>query len=108
VGEQTEQSPPLRVRFVRDLLQISDHTVVDWCRLGILDERDSKPRRISLPSVLRTMKALDEIRAAGRDRDLTSAVLNKLEFTELGEDECFRKSLAQAKRRERGEWPDGF
>lgn len=106
--EQIEESPPLRVRFVRDLLEVSDHTVVDWSKLGILEERESNPRRISLLSVLLTKRALDEIRAAGRDRDLTSAVLNKLELEELKEGARFRKSLAQAKRGQRGEWPKGF
>lgn len=108
VREQIEESPPLRVRFVRDLLDISDHTVVDWSKLGILEERESNPRRISLLSVLMAKRALDDLRAAGRDRDLTAAVLNKLERDELGEDARFRKSLAQAKRGERGEWPEGF
>jgi hypothetical protein len=108
VKEQIEGSPPLRVRFVRDLLEISDHTVVDWSKLGILEERDSKPRRISLLSVLMTKRALDDVRAAGRNRDLTSAVLNKLELEELREDRRFGESLAQAKRGQRGEWPEGF
>lgn len=108
VKEQTEEWRPVRVLFVSDLLGVSDHTVADWCARGILEERGSNPRRISLPSVLRAKDALDEIRAAGRDRDFTSAVLNKLELDELKEDERFRRSLAQAKRGERGEWPEGF
>ena len=108
VREQIEGSPPLRMRFVRDLLDISDHTVVDWSKLGILEERASKPRRFSLLSVLNTKRALEEVRAGGRDRDLTSAVLSKLELDELREDGRFRKSLDQAKRGQRGEWPKGF
>jgi hypothetical protein len=108
VREQAEESPPVRVRLVSDLLDVSDHTIADWCKRGILEERSSNPRRVSLLSLLRTMEALKEVRAAGRGRDLTSAVLNKLELEELSEDARFRRSLAQAKRGERGEWPEGF
>jgi hypothetical protein len=106
--EQAEESRPLRVRLVRDLLGVSDHTVTDWCSLGILEERGDRPRRVSLPSVLRAKEAIDAIRSAGQDRNLTSAVMNRLELDELREDQRFRDSLAQAKRGERGEWPKGF
>jgi hypothetical protein len=61
-----------------------------------------------LDSVLTAREALEEIRAAGQDRDLTAALLNRLELDELREDARFRSSLAQAKRGERGEWPEGF
>ena len=53
-------------------------------------------------------EVLEEIRVAGQDRDLTAALLNKLELDELREDKRFRSSLEQAKRGERGEWPAGF
>lgn len=108
VKQQAEESRPIRVRFAGSLLDVSDHTVVDWCRRGILVERETHPRRVSLESVLKAKNILDEIRAAGRSRDLTSAILNKLELDELKGDQRFRTSLAQAKRGERGEWPAGF
>lgn len=107
-NQQVEESAPIRVRFAKALLGVSDHTITEWCRQGILELREDHPKRISLGSVLRTRGVLEEIRAAGRNRDFTSALLNKLELEELNEDERFRTSLAQAKRGERGEWPEGF
>ena len=106
--EQVKEFPPIRVRSARDLLEVSDHTIDVWCRLGILELRAKRPKRVSLDSVLTAREALEEIRAAGQDRDLTAALLNKLELDKLQEDARFRSSLAQAKRGERGEWPEGF
>jgi hypothetical protein len=106
--EQVRAFPPIRVRSAQELLQVSDHTIDVWCQQGILELRNRKPKRVSLDSVLVAREALEEIRAAGQNRDLTAALLNKLELDELRENERFRSSLAQAKRGERGEWPDGF
>jgi hypothetical protein len=106
--EQVKEFPPIRVRSAQDLLDVSDHTIDVWCRQGILELRAERPKRVSLDSVLTAREALEEIRAAGQDRDLTAALLNKLELDELREDARFRASLAQAKRGERGEWPEGF
>jgi hypothetical protein len=106
--EQVKEFPPIRVRSAQDILEVSDHTIDVWCRRKILELRAERPKRVSLDSVLTAREALEEIRAAGQDRDLTAALLNKLELDELKEDARFRASLAQAKRGERGEWPDGF
>jgi hypothetical protein len=106
--EQVKAFPPIRVRSAKDLLQVSDHTIDVWCQRGILKLSARNPKRVSLDSVLVAREALEEIRTAGQDRDLTAALLNKLELEELREDEHFRSSLAQAKRGERGEWPEGF
>ena len=106
--EQVKEFPPIRIRSAQDLLQVSDHTIDVWCQRGILELSGKSPKRVSLGSVLVAREALEEIRAAGQDRDLTAALLNKLELDELRENERFRSSLAQAKRGERGEWPDGF
>jgi hypothetical protein len=106
--EQVKEFPPIRVRSAQDILEVSDHTIDVWCRRGILELRAERPKRVSLDSVLTAREALEEIRAAGQDRDLTAALLNKLELDELKEDARFRASLSQAKRGERGEWPEGF
>jgi len=100
---------PIRVLFARQLLGVSDRTIADWCRRGVLEEQpDSSPRRVTLVSVLRAKAAVDELRRAGRDRDLIGAVLNKLELDELRGSKRFRESLAQARRGKRGEWPPGW
>jgi hypothetical protein len=106
--EQVKAFPPIRIRSAQDLLQVSDHTIDAWCQRGILKLSGRSPKRVSLDSVLVAREALEEIRAAGQDRDLTAALLNRLELDELRENERFRTSLAQAKRGKRGAWPDGF
>lgn len=103
-----EQAEPIRVLYARQILGVSDRTVAEWCRRGVLEERPGSVRRATLTSILRAKQALDELRAAGRDRDLLSAVLNRLELDELRGNDRFRRSLAQAKRGERGEWPEGW
>lgn len=106
--EQVKTSPPIRIRSAQDLLRVSDHTIDIWCQRGILELSGKSPKRVSLDSVLVAREALEELRAAGQDRNLTAALLNKLELDELLENRRFRSSLAQAKRGERGEWPDGL
>lgn len=106
--EQVDEADPIRVLFARNLLKVSDQTIADWSRRGILEQRGDRPRRLSLGSVLQVKRALEELRAAGRKRDFASALLNRLELEELQDDKRFRTSLAQAKRGERGEWPEGF
>lgn len=103
-----EAADPIRVLFARQLLGVSDRTIADWCKRGVLQERPGSPRRVTLASVLGVKEVVDELRAAGRDRDLLSAVLNKLELDELQGNRRFRTSLEQAKRGEYGEWPEGF
>lgn len=103
-----EAADPIRVLFATQLLGVSDRTVADWCSRGILEERAGGVRRVTLASVLRAKEAIDELRAAGHDRDLISAVLNKLELDELRGNDRFVRSLEQAKRGEYGKWPEGY
>jgi hypothetical protein len=106
--EQLADAPPIRVSLVVPWLEVSDHTITTWCRRGILEELQSSPRRLSLISVVAVRSALDQLRQAGRDRDLTNALINRIELDELNKDQGFRESLEQAGRGERGEWPEDF
>jgi hypothetical protein len=100
-----DDSDPIRVLFAQQLLEVSGQTVREWIDKGVLESVGSSPVKVTLASVLEVKDIVDELRKHGKDRDLVSAVLNKLELEELGEDDRFLKSLEQMKRGERGKFP---
>lgn len=106
--DQLAEAPPIRVSLAQPLLRLSDNTIAEWAERGILEQRASHPRRLSLSSVVQTKLALEELRDAGVDRDLGGHVLARLEGEELSRSPRFRESLEQARRGKRGEWPKGF
>ena len=55
--------------------------------------------------LLRINELVNELRELGKDPDLVSAALNRLEIEALERDERFSESLEQMRRGERGEWP---
>jgi hypothetical protein len=100
-----DDADPVRVMIAEQLLQVSGQTVREWIEKGVLDAVEGSPTKVTLASVLETKDIVDELRELGQDRDLVSAVLNRLELEELEDDDRFRKSLEQMKRGERGELP---
>ncbi len=106
--DKISEADPIRVRHAQQILEVSAGTVTDWTRQGILEEEGSRPRRLSLASVLRTKGIVDELRELGQDQALVSVVLNRLELEELEQNDRFRESLEQMRRGERGEWPAGW
>jgi hypothetical protein len=106
--DQLTEAPPIRVSLAQPLLQLSDNTIAEWAERGILEQRASHPRRLSLSSVVQAKLVLEELREAGVDRDFAGLVLARLEGEELSRSPRFRESFEQARRGERGEWPKGF
>jgi hypothetical protein len=106
--DQLTEAPPIRVSLAQPLLRLSDNTIAEWVERGILEQRASHPRRLSLSSVVQTKLVLEELREAGVDRDLAGHVLARLEGEELSRSPRFRESLEQSRRGQRGEWPKGF
>lgn len=104
--DHVRRAEPIRVLHATQLLGVSEPTVNSWSERGVLEARPSRPRRVTLESVLRAKHAVDELRELGRDQDLVNAVLNKLEAAELAQNDRLRKSLEQMRQGERGEWPE--
>jgi hypothetical protein len=100
-----EDSDPVRILFAGQLLGVSGQTVREWIDKGVLEAVEGSPVKVTLVSVLAVKEIVEELRELGQDRDLVSAVLNKLELGELEGDDRFRGSLEQMKRGERGEFP---
>jgi hypothetical protein len=70
-------------------------------RAGILEDFAGSPQRVGLESLARAREIVRELREAGQDRDLMAAVMSRLEWEELQQDERFRESVGQMKRGER-------
>lgn len=102
------EADPIRVLHAQQLLGVSEQTVREWIAKGVLVDAGSSPQRVTLESVLKTKLVADELRELGRDRDLVSVVLNRIELEELQQNDRFLKSLEQMRRGERGEWPEGY
>ena len=99
--DHVRDATPIRVSHAENILGVSNQTVRSWIDLGILDGLQGSPRRVGLESVVRAKRIADELREQGRDRDLMSAVLSRLEALGLEQDKEFRKSVGQMRRRER-------
>ncbi len=94
-------SDPVTLSYAEQVLGVSNPTVRDWVRAGILEDFEGSPQRVGLESLARTRDIVRELREAGQNRDLMAAVMSRLEWEELQEDDRFRESVRQMKRGER-------
>lgn len=99
--EHLREADPIRVSHAQEILGVSNQTVRSWIDQGILDGFGGSPHRVGLESVVIAKRIADELRKQGRDRDLMSAVLSRLEGRALENDKEFRRSVGQMRRRER-------
>jgi hypothetical protein len=99
--EVVREADPIRISHAEEILEVSNQTVRSWIDEGILDDFGGSPQRVGLESVVRAKQIADELREDGRDRDLMSAVLSRLEGLALEKDKEFRKSVRETRRRVR-------
>lgn len=99
--EHVRDADPVRISHAQKLLDMSNQTVRSWIDEGILDGFGGSPQRVGLESVVRAKRIADELREEGRDRDLMTAVLSRLEALALEKDKEFRQSVGQMRRRQR-------
>jgi hypothetical protein len=92
---------PVTLRYAERVLGVSNPTIRDWVRAGLLEDFAGSPRRVGLESLARTREIVRELREAGQDRELMAAVMSRLEWEELQQDERFRESVEQMRRSER-------
>jgi DNA-binding transcriptional MerR regulator len=86
---------PVRLAIAADLLGVSLPTVRAWADEGVLEWRDSSPRRVSLDSVLRVRPIVRELKEMGQSRDLLAAVLARVEDETTLSDRGLQASLKQ-------------
>jgi hypothetical protein len=89
------------LRYAERVLGVSNPTVRDWVRAGILEDFEGSPQRVGLESLARARDIVRELREVGKSRDLMAAVMSRLELEELQEDDRFRESRRQMQRGER-------
>jgi hypothetical protein len=99
--QMVRASDPVTLSYAEQVLGVSNPTVRDWVRAGILEDFEGSPQRVGLESLARTRDIVRELREAGQNRDLMAAVMSRLEWEELQADERFRESARQMKRGER-------
>lgn len=92
---------PVTVSYAERVLGVSNPTIREWARTGILEDCAGSPKRVGLESLARAREIVRELREAGQDRDLMAALMSRLEWEELQADERFRESVGQMRRGER-------
>jgi hypothetical protein len=87
---------PVRVPIAARILLVSDKTVRAWVEEGLLTSRAAQPRLLVDAERLHTvLRFLDDLRAAGQDRDFRDDLWNKLQDEALLDRDDLTESLSQ-------------
>jgi hypothetical protein len=87
---------PVRVPIAARILLVSDKTVRAWAEDGLLTSRAVRPRRLLDAERLHTvLRFLDDLRAAGQDRDFRDNLWIRLQDEALLDRADLAESLAQ-------------
>jgi hypothetical protein len=87
---------PVRVPIAARILLVSDKTVRAWAEDGLLTSRGVRPRRLLDAERLHTvLRFLDDLRAAGQDRDFRANLWIRLQDKALLDRADMAESLAQ-------------
>jgi hypothetical protein len=91
-----QHAPPVPVGYASYLLEVSQPTVRDWLKAGILKSVPSaKTLSVTLASVLDARQAVTELRKLGRDKNLRAALLARIEDQQTLADESLQRALEQ-------------
>lgn len=96
LAELLDRQAPIRPVVAADLLAMSEKTVRNWVAHGLLITVAS-PRRLLLDPVrvFEVHRVVDELRAAGQDRELLDATWHRLSDKALLDRDDLRASLEQ-------------
>lgn len=87
---------PVRVPIAAKILLVSDKTVRAWAEDGLLTSRAVRPRRLLDAERLHTiLRFLDDLRAAGQDRDFRDNLWIRLQDEALLDRADLAESLVQ-------------
>ena len=88
---------PVRVPVAAKILLVSDKTIRAWAEDGLLRPRAVRPRLLIEAERLHTvLRFLNDLRAAGQDRDFRDMLWNRLQDEALLDRADLAESLAQA------------
>jgi len=87
---------PVRVPIAARILLVSDKTVRAWAEGGLLTSRAVRPRLLLEADRLHTvLRFLDDLRAAGQDRDFRDSLWNRLRDEALLDRTDLTESLSE-------------
>jgi DNA-binding transcriptional MerR regulator len=87
---------PVRVPVAAKILLVSDKTIRAWAQDGLLKPRAVRPRLLIEAERLHTvLRLLNELRAAGQDRDFREMLWNRLQDEALLDRNDLAESVSQ-------------
>lgn len=88
--------PGVPVSVAAGMLGLSPQTVRAWLGAGVLDAvPDSRPVKVATGRLAEVISLVERLRRAGRDRDLLTAVVDRLEDERILAQPRVRRSLGQ-------------
>lgn len=93
---------PVRVRYARHRLGVSDPTARAWLDRGILENVGESPRRVTLESLARAEEIAHELRSNGQRRDLTATMERHLQWERMRQSPDFEMGLRRIRRMRQG------
>jgi hypothetical protein len=99
--EEVEHAPGVPVARAAALLGVSDKTVLVWIERGALTAvPNAKPRQVDRASLRLAVRALEELRRRGQDRDWLQALVDDLDDRRARRGDALREGLEQVRKGE--------
>ena len=95
--QRLQHAPVVPISIAAKLLDVSEPTVRAWANRAVLEDVPSRPRGVSLESVIRVATALQELRTKAKSVDLRRALLARIEDAITVEDPRVALSISQMK-----------
>lgn len=95
--QRLQHAPVVPISIAAKLLDVSEPTVRAWANRAVLEDVPSRPRGVSLESVVRVSTALQELRTQAKSADLRRALLARIEDAITVEDPRVALSMSQMK-----------
>jgi hypothetical protein len=93
-----ESAAPIRVQVAANILLVSHKTVRAWVDDGLLTLREGPRRVLDAMRLHDVLQLVHDLRAAGRSRDLRSALWERLEDDAMLQRDDLAESLKQLRR----------
>lgn len=97
-GSAVASAGPVPLSVAAELLQLSVRTVATWADQGVLEIVARRPKRVDPVQLYKVKHLVEELRAAGRNRDLVTAVWHRLQDQAVLERDDLAESLEQFRR----------
>jgi hypothetical protein len=100
-SEALASAGPIPLSVAAELLQLSPRTITTWANEGVLRVVAHKPKQVDPVQLHQVKHLVEELRAAGRNRDLVTAVWYRLQDQAALDREDLAESLEQFRRGEK-------